>query len=316
MKAPKSRATKVLIMSSSSSLKDPGLFTRHRQLSQGIRVSHKRIIWLSDSPVSFLAFVLLEFEWCQLYLHMELFLKLCQKPLIYLAFLPLHQLAEWKFSVLQIAEHLNTPSPFPFFCTLGFIVISPLLSLFHSSSDEGSVVTLWDWDCKIRMEMCEMDTSVYHFAISTLHCSFLAAIKTLSYAFICWFAFIFIFIISWVLECFLKAGRASWVSSSYLCLEHICSRSQKCGAREGIELGIRSQGCALALCQQWVVICAEEDSHSLSVGINELWGDQGKVGHHLGSSHHPTSCTTLWLRPKLQCYPSLKLLCRKSQNRK
>lgn len=54
----------------------------------------------------------------------------------------------------------------------------------------------------------------------------------------------------------------------------------------------------------------------LSVGINELWGEQGKVGHHLRSSHHPTSCITSWLRPILQCYPSLKLFCRKSQHRK
>lgn len=211
---------------------------------------------------------------------------------------------------------LKYPLSFSIFCTLGFVVISPLLSLFHSSLHEGSVLTLWDWDCKIRMEMCEMETSVYHFAISTLHCSFLPAIKTLSYAFICWFAFIFIFIISWVLECFLKDGRAAEFLLPCLYLEHSCSRSQKRGTEEGIEVGLRSQGCAVALCQQWVVLCAQGDSHSLAVGTKELWGQQSKMWHHSGVISSSHSLHPLWLRPKLQCYPILKLFCGKSYHRK
>lgn len=83
------------------------------------------------------------------------------------------------------------PPPLSVFPTLGCVVISLLSLLFYSSFYEGSVLTLWNWDCKIRMTMCEMETSVYHFAISTLQHSFLAAIKSLSYAFISWFAFLF-----------------------------------------------------------------------------------------------------------------------------
>lgn len=186
---------------------------------------------------------------------------------------------------------LKYPLPFSIFCTLGFVVISLLLSLFHSSLHKGSVLTLWDWDCKIRMEMCEMETSVYHFAISTLHCSFLPAIKTLSYAFICWFAFIFIFIISWVLECFLKAGRAAEFLLPCLYLEHSCSRSQKRGTEEGIEVGLRSQGCAVVLCQQWAVLCAQGGIPTCWLWEQKNSGEsKAKCDTTRGSSHHLTPC--------------------------
>lgn len=58
-----------------------------------------------------------------------------------------------------------------------------------------------------------METSVCHFAIRTLQCSFLAAIKSLSYAFISWFAFIFIFSSTQSLSAFWKlAGQLSCLS--------------------------------------------------------------------------------------------------------
>lgn len=150
---------------------------------------------------------------------MELFLKLWQKT--HLAFLPLHQFEEWKFS-----EHLNT---FSIFCALGFVVISPLLSLFHFSLHEGSVLTLWDWNCKIRMEMCEMETSVYHIAVSTCTALswLLSKLQVTFYLLVCFYFYCQLGL--WML---LKAGRAAEVPHPYLCLEHSCSRSQKCGTRE------------------------------------------------------------------------------------
>lgn len=202
---------------------------------------------------------------------------------------------------------LGHPLPFSIFCTLGFVVISPLLSLFHSSSNEGSVLTLWHWDCKIRMEMCEMHTSVCHLAISTLHCSFLAAIKTPSYAFICWFTFIFIFIfiISWVLECFLKAGRAAEFPPPSFVLSTAAPGLRSVMLEKALSWAPGARAVLLHLVSNGLWSVPRRIPTCCSVGINELWGEQGRTGHALGSSHHPTPCITLWLGPKLQCYPSL-----------
>lgn len=179
--------------------------------------------------------------------------------------------------------------PLSVFRTLSSVVVSPLLVPFCSFFYEGSVLTLQNWDCKIRMTMCEMETSVYHFAISTLQCSFLAAIRSLSYTFISWFAFIFIFFINSVLECFLKAARSAELPFPHLCLEHKCSRSQKRWTKEDIKMGLRITGRAFALCWQRLVFCTKEPTHSLSVGTNgNSGGSRTKCVTTWGSSHNPT----------------------------
>lgn len=212
------------------------------------------------------------------------FLKLCQKT--HLAFLPLHQLAEWKFS-----EHLNTPSTF-LFCALGF---SPLLSLFHPSLHEESVLTLWNWDCKIRMEMCQMETSVYHFAIST--CTALSWLLSKTW--------VMLLSASLLLFLFLSSAGSSsafWKLEgsegqlSFLILIFVLNTAAQGLRSVGLEkdgTGMRSQGRALALCQQWAVICAEEDSHCWLWEQMNSGESKAKWGTTWGSPHHPTPCITL-----------------------
>lgn len=205
----------------------PQLFTRYRQLSQRVRVRHKRILWLSDSPVHFLAFVLWEFKLCWLYLHIELYLKLRQKKhflFLYCLFAStIRSIDLWMeiFCARNCWTLKQMLFPLSVFHTLGCVVISSVFFFFHSSLYEGSILTLWNRDCEIIMTTCEMETSVYHFAISTLQCSFLDAIKSLSYAFISWFAFIFVFSSTWSLSAFWKL--AAELSLILLCLEHKCS---------------------------------------------------------------------------------------------
>lgn len=253
---------------------------------------------------------------------MELLLKLCQNHFLFSSCLfafTIRNIRLW-MEILCAANCWTLkqmPPPPSVFCTLGCVVTSPLLLLFYSSLYKGSVLTLWKWGCKIRMTMCEMETSVYHFAIRTLQCSFLPAIKSLSYAFISWFAFIFIFFINSVLECFLKAGRSAELPLPLLCLEHRCSRSQKRGTKEGLPMGLRSPGRALELCRQQVVFCTKEPSCSLWEQMNS--GEQAKMWHHLGIISSPPSSASpcYWGR---NCSAALslnwfvRLMCKQSHN--
>lgn len=142
------------------------------------------------------------------------------------------------------------PLPLFMFCTLGCVVISlpfillPLIFLLVW----GIILTLWSWDCKIRMTICEIKTSVYHFAISTLQCSYLAANKSLSYTFISWFAFIYLFNFFSSTQFF----SAIWKLAGQLrCLSSSSSWTQMLkvserGTKAGIEIGLWSLGHAFA----------------------------------------------------------------------
>lgn len=70
-------------------------------------------------------------------------------------------------------------------------------------------------------------------------------------------------------------------------------------------MGLRSPGRALELCQQQVVFSAKEPSCSLWEQMNS--GEQAKMWHHLGIIS--LLSIALLLRPKLQLYPVLKLVC-------
>lgn len=149
-----------------------------------------------------------------------------------------------------------------------------------------------------------METSVCHFAISTLQCSFLDAIKSLGYAFINWFAFIFIFFVNLVLECFLKAG--SWDAS----------RALNTNARNLGSVGLKK---ALKwVSGVWVMFLHHTGSRLVSIlrilpftvcgNKKKVWGEQGKMWHRLGIISLPCSFSTvLWLRLKMPHYPLLTL---------
>lgn len=220
---------------------------------------------------------------------MELLLNLCQNHFRFSSCLfafTIRNIRLW-MEILCAANcwTLKQMPPPPYvFCTLGCVVTSPLLLLFYSSLYKGSVLTLWKWGCKIRMTMCEMETSVYHFAIRTLQCSFLAAIKSLSYAFISWFAFIFIFSSTQSLRAFWKlAGQLSCLS-----LFSVSNTDVQ---------GLRSVGLKRAF--QWgsevqVVLWNSVSSRlcslprSLPVHCGNKWTPESrpKCGTTWGSSHH------------------------------
>lgn len=150
-----------------------------------------------------------------------------------------------------------------------------------------------------------METSVCHFAISTLQCSFLDAIKSLSYAFINWFAFIFIFFVNLVLECFLKAG--SWDAS----------RALNTNADNLGSVGLKK---ALKwVSGVWVMLLHHTGSRLVSIlrilpftvcGNKKKSGEsKAKCGTTWGSFHYPApsalSCVWGWrcrTTPSLHCF--------------
>lgn len=142
---------------------------------------------------------------------------------------------------------------------------------------------------------------------SALCNTFLASIQFLSYAFIRWFAFIFIFFINSVLLCFLAELPLSW-----LCLKHKCSRSQKRGIKQCIEMRLRSQARVFALCLQsgfyptvigWRNLPVHCLWHEWTVGEHSKAAVLGYQGILLLLS------IILWLRLNLQRCSVAELVC-------
>lgn len=218
VKASKSRAAKVFVMSLSSSLKGPNSFQDTGNYLKGLG-------WITRGSSGCLTALWVSWHlyfWtfsCVSYICRWNFSTVLKEHYQFSCCLFAFTIRNisWWMKILCVANCWPLklmPLPLFMFCTLGYVVISvPFILLpFLFLLVWGIVLTLRSWDCKIRMTMCEIKTSVYHFAISTLQFSSLAAIKSLSslsYTFISWFAFIFFFFLSSVLQCFLKAGRSA-----------------------------------------------------------------------------------------------------------
>lgn len=129
------------------------------------------------------------------------------------------------------------------------------------------------------MTMCEMETSVYYFAISILQ--YFPGCYQISelcfYQLICFY----FFFINLVLKWFLKAGSSAELPLSCLCLEHKCSRSQKCGTKEVFKWG--SEFWVMLLCCVSSGLCSVE-RRLLSFC---LW-------EHMNSGESRAKCGTTW----------------------
>lgn len=91
----------------------------------------------------------------------------------------------------------------------------------------------------------------------------------------------FFFFINLVLKCFLKAGSSAELPFFCFCLEHKCSRSQKCGTKEVLKWG--SEFWVILLC------CVSSGLHSVERSLpgSCLW-------EQMNSGESRAKCDTTW----------------------